>query len=120
MSKRELTILSTGGLLALGLGVKNWSIEQSTQTFLSLVRTAFTSRYPGGLQLMRSKYRTKPLEKALHQAFGDEAMFGGVPEDMSGSTRKVAVTAATETGEEVVIFTNYNRASKSGSKSPFA
>ncbi|XP_014554875.1 hypothetical protein COCVIDRAFT_39346 [Bipolaris victoriae FI3] len=108
---------STGGLLALGLGVKNWSIEQSTQTFLRLVRTAFTSRYPGGLQLMRSKYRTKPLEKALYQAFGDEAMFGGVPEDMSGSTRKVAVTAATETGEEVVIFTNYNRASKSGTTS---
>ena len=69
---------------------------------------------------MRSKYRTKPLEKALLQAFGDESMFGGVPEDMSGSARKVAVTAATETGEEVVIFTNYNRPSKSGSKSPLA
>ncbi|EUC48828.1 hypothetical protein COCMIDRAFT_2285 [Bipolaris oryzae ATCC 44560] len=105
---------STGGLLALGLGVKNWSIEQSTRTFLNLVGNAFTTRYPGGFQFMRSKYKTKPLQSALLQAFGDEAMFGGVPEDMSGSARKVAVTAATETGEEVVIFTNYNRTSKSG------
>ncbi|KAF5852115.1 hypothetical protein GGP41_000799 [Bipolaris sorokiniana] len=63
---------------------------------------------------MTSKYCIKPLEEALPQAFGDEAMFGGVPEDMSGFARKGAVTAVTETGEEIVIFTNYSRASKSG------
>ncbi|CAO2647539.1 Nn.00g084610.m01.CDS01 [Neocucurbitaria sp. VM-36] len=101
---------STGGIIALGLGVKNWSVSDCSRWFLSLVRRAFDTRIPGGFRFNKSKYRTKPLEDVLKECFGEEAMFGGVPEIPSGYARKVAVTAATETGEQAVIFTNYNRA----------
>jgi hypothetical protein len=37
-------------------------------------------------------------------------MFGGVRETPLPSARKVAVTSSTETAEQAVIFTNYNRA----------
>ncbi|PVI02430.1 hypothetical protein DM02DRAFT_701953 [Periconia macrospinosa] len=103
---------STGGIIALALGIKNWSVEHCSKSFTSLVTKAFTKRYPGGFRLSKSRYQTKPFEGALLDAFGEEAIFAGVPDDRtSGSPRKVAVTAATETGAEAVIFTNYNRAS---------
>lgn len=78
--------------------------------FLRLVEKAFTPRFMGGVTFGTTKYRTQPLEEALSECFKDEALFGGVPEGLVGSARKVAVTAATETGEQAVIFTNYNRA----------
>lgn len=65
----------------------------------------------GGLKLGITKYRTQPLEEALKECFRDEMLFGGVHEtSVNPYSRKVAVTAATETGEQAVIFTNYNRA----------
>lgn len=80
-------------------------------SFTSLVNKAFTKRYPAGFRLGKSKYQTKPIESALLDTFGEEAIFAGVPDDRtSKSARKVAVTAATETGDKAVIFTNYNRA----------
>jgi hypothetical protein len=57
-----------------------------------------------------NKYRTQPIEEALRECFKDETMFGGVRETPLPSARKVAVTSATETAEQAVIFTNYNRA----------
>jgi hypothetical protein len=104
------TSFSTGGIIALGLGIKNWSIETCTKTFISLVNRAFDSRLPGGIRFGKSRYKTKPLEEILLECFGEEAMFGGVPDIPSGYLRKVAVTAATGAGERAVIFTNYNRA----------
>lgn len=58
-----------------------------------------------------TKYSTSHIEEALKECFKDEPIFGGAPDSSSTYARKVAVTAATETGEQAVIFTNYNRAS---------
>ncbi len=70
---------------------------------------AFTPKFLGGVSFGTTKYRTQPLEEALGHCFKEESLFGGVPETPR-CARKVAVTAATETGEQAVIFTNYNRA----------
>lgn len=56
------------------------------------------------------KYRTKPLESALKEHFKDTPIFGGEDQDPAINSRKVAVTASCETGEQAVIFTNYSRA----------
>ncbi|KAF2462522.1 FabD/lysophospholipase-like protein [Lindgomyces ingoldianus] len=100
---------STGGILALALGVKRWDVRDSIQRFKKLVDKAFTPKFVGGLKLGKSKYRTKPLEDALKETFKDEAIFGGT-RDVASGARKVAVTASCETGEQAVIFANYNRA----------
>lgn len=101
---------STGGILALGLGIKNWTVDYCIKVFLRLVEKAFTRKFAGGIAFGTTKYRTRPLEEALTEVFQDDPLFGGVPDTLIGSTRKVAVTAATETAEQAVIFTNYNRA----------
>ncbi|KAI4668760.1 uncharacterized protein J4E78_002588 [Alternaria triticimaculans] len=101
---------STGGILALGLGVKNWSVDQCSQLFLRMVEKAFTPKFFGGVSLGTNKYHTKPLEEAFKECFKDEAMFGGQRDTPVASACKVAVTSATETAEQAVIFTNYNRA----------
>lgn len=85
--------------------------------FLKLVDTAFTPKFLGGVTFGTTKYRTQPLAEALSECFKDEAIFGGVPETPVACARKVAVTAATELGEQAVIFTNYNRADDEQSRS---
>ncbi|KAF1996801.1 hypothetical protein P154DRAFT_565860 [Amniculicola lignicola CBS 123094] len=101
---------STGGILALALGVKGWSVSECQKLFLKLVEKAFTPKFLGGVSFGTTKYRALPLEEALADTFKDEALFGGVSRSHISCTRKVAVTSATETGEQAVIFTNYNRA----------
>jgi len=102
------TLSSTGGLLALGLGIKDWSVEHMIAIFPQLVDKAFTPKI-SGLKLGKRKYRTRPLEEILIDYLKDDPIFGGVHEASIRYSRKVAVTAATESGEEAVIFTNYNR-----------
>ncbi|KAL5397840.1 hypothetical protein PMIN03_006175 [Paraphaeosphaeria minitans] len=101
---------STGGILALGLGIKNWSVPHCIALFNKMVDKAFTPRFLGGVSFGKPTYRATPLEDSLAECFGEESMFGGVHETLIPCTRKVAVTSATETGEQAVIFTNYNRA----------
>lgn len=79
------------------------------QRFLKLVDKAFTPKFLGGVSFGTTKYRTQPLEEALHDSFKDEAMFGGRRETMPVANRRVAVTSAKDTAEKAVIFTNYNR-----------
>jgi hypothetical protein len=100
---------STGGILALGLGVKNWPIDQCMHRFLTLVDTAFSPKFMGGVSLGTTKFKTKPLEEALHESFQSEAMFGGKRHIPPASRCRVAVTSAKDTAERAVIFTNYNR-----------
>lgn len=80
------------------------------RTFEELVLSAFTKRYNFGTRINKAKYRTQPLEAKLGEIFGEDALFAGVPKDRINSYhRKVAVTSTTETGEQAVIFANYNR-----------
>lgn len=107
---------STGGIVALGLGVENWSVESCINKFTELVHEAFSKRQLHGIwgleQLMtaghRSKYRNKPFEKALRETFYDKPLFGG-QDILEGYMIKVAITSTTCVDQQPVIFTNYNR-----------
>lgn len=100
---------STGGILALGLGIKNWPVDHCMGLFLKLVDKAFTPKFLGGVSFGTTKYRTQPLEEALRDAFKAETLFGGRREVPPAGHRKVVVTSAKDTAEQAVIFTNYNR-----------
>jgi hypothetical protein len=106
---------STGGVIALGLGVENWPIDKCISHFMKFIDKAFTTRL-GGFRLGTSKYRTRPLEDALKTCFKNEKIFGGIHESSKSYARKVAVTAASETGEQAVIFSNYSRAADEQSR----
>lgn len=98
---------STGGIIALGLGVEQWRVETCIKKFTRLVDKAFTRRLPG--MRIGSRYKTRPLVETLEEAFKDEFLFGGPHESPTSYLTKVAVTATTDTGERAVILTNYNR-----------
>ena len=77
--------------------------------FTRLVNKAFTPRLAGGFSAFGTRYKTRPIEEALQEAFRDEHLFGGSHDEPSSYYTKVAITATTETGDQAVIFANYNR-----------
>jgi hypothetical protein len=109
---------STGGIIALGLGVNNWSVEECINHFEELCEKAFTRRLGGNLpgigwfieNYNHSKYETQPLEDALKSAFTDSQYLFGGPRISNGSSSdiKVGVTATSSAGTSVLL-TNYNR-----------
>ena len=109
---------STGGLIALGLAAKNWSVEQCTRQFEDLCKQAFRKRTGSNIPGLswfvenynHSRYETRPLEEALISAYSDtEYLFGGPrPLASYGTDVKVAVTATSASGSAVVLA-NYNR-----------
>lgn len=113
---------STGGIIALGLGVEGWSVDECIKHFENLCNIAFTPRELQGIwgleQLSAinhnfSKYKTKPLEKVLKAIFSvsDQPLFGG-QHSLYNFSVKVAVTSATEIGEKALVLANYNRLEK--------
>jgi hypothetical protein len=114
---------STGGLIALGLGVKNWSVQECRDYFTQLCDKAFTKRKGGGVPLVswlvnnyhHSKYETISLENALKHAFSeDELLFGGrsVNDDSHSLAQfhcRTAVTSTSAATNTTVLLTNYNR-----------
>ena len=112
---------STGGLIALGLGVKNWPVDDCATKFESLCHTAFTTREFHGIPLFeqattlnhKGKYKTRPFREALKDAFNEDQLFGGRCEGAETRyQRKVAVVSTSETGQRAVILTNYNRSQR--------
>ncbi|KAK5360276.1 hypothetical protein LTS13_010366 [Exophiala xenobiotica] len=107
---------STGGIIALAIGVKQWSLNQCISEFVRLCDQAFTPRElqaPGLKQMTTlrhgSKYRTQPLRNALRQAFGNEDLYGGPKKGHAVYDTKVAVTATSGTGDKPVLLANYSR-----------
>ncbi|KAI9691461.1 MAG: hypothetical protein M1822_007532 [Bathelium mastoideum] len=108
---------STGGIVALGLGVKQWTVNQCVTEFVRLCDQAFTPRefkYVVGLEQATtlfhgSKYKTTPLREALHTAFGDESLYGGRRKAHLSYNTQVAVTATSGTGEMGLVLANYSR-----------
>ncbi|KAI9662379.1 MAG: hypothetical protein M1821_008546 [Bathelium mastoideum] len=111
---------STGGILALGLGIEEWSVDECVEKFLAFCKTAFTKRELHRVPLLGtaaamnhewSWYKTKPLVEDLRSSFSasDKPLFRNHRLDRS-STTKVAVTAARDTFHTPVIIANYNRA----------
>ena len=113
-SDQPANAFSAGGIIAIGIGVKNWSIDDCTRKFEQLCSTAFTPRFMPVIQqvssaiLHRSKYKTKPFDNVLEGTFGDDLLFGGKCEE-SRYQRKVAIVSTYGTGQEAVIMANYNR-----------
>jgi predicted acylesterase/phospholipase RssA/energy-coupling factor transporter ATP-binding protein EcfA2 len=112
---------STGGLIALGLGARGWSVQRCIKTFQSLCTAAFNKRRGVGLlgrdfylsPSNHNRYETKPLETSLKSAFGDESLFGGLRDPFNDvhdadRTTKVAVTTTTTNGT-LLLLANYNR-----------
>lgn len=70
---------STGGLIALGLVARDWSVKECITQFETLCTKAFTRRMGinlPGISLFvesyhHSKYETAPLQDALQQAFSE-------------------------------------------------
>ena len=110
-------LFSTGGIIALALGVKQWTVNQCVTEFVRLCDQAFTPRefsHVLGLKeattlVHGSKYKTQPLREALKSAFGDELFYGGRRKTYLGYTNQVAVTATSGTGEMGLVLANYSR-----------
>lgn len=109
--------ISTGGIIALGLGVKQWTLNQCVTEFIRLCDQAFTPREfdkVAGLKQATtlkhgSKFKTQPLQNALRQVFGEEQLYGGPRKAYYEYDTKVAVTATSGTGQRAVVLANYSR-----------
>ncbi|KAK4217215.1 hypothetical protein QBC37DRAFT_438226 [Rhypophila decipiens] len=105
---------SSGGIVALGLGVKNWTVSDCMTKFKQLSTKAFSQRPLKHIALVshKSYHKTKPLEEALKLAFDkDSALFGGqFQAHGEKSDIKVAVTSTSAVENRPVIMTNYNTA----------
>jgi hypothetical protein len=111
---------STGGLVALGLGAKLWTVETCAKHFNQLCTEAFQPRTVGNWGALgnawnayhHSRYKTKPLEQCLKKAYcslvGKEYMFGGISSLEYPSTKVAVVT--TTIGGKAAVLSNYNRA----------
>ncbi|KAK3328585.1 acyl transferase/acyl hydrolase/lysophospholipase [Cercophora scortea] len=114
---------STGGLIALGLTAMNWTVPECIQRFETLCNDVFTKRsLAGGLHghklwliweacMLPSRYKTKPLENALKEAFTEELCLFGNPTRIDAQVfpTKVAVTATEDRSAlRTHVLANYN------------
>ncbi|KAI0169236.1 hypothetical protein GGR52DRAFT_581416 [Hypoxylon sp. FL1284] len=105
-----------GGVIALGLGSRGWSVEKAIKKFKALAKAAFTPREMTSVPLLGnltalfhgSLYKTRPFERALNDSFSSCSLFWGV-QSRNKIPVKVAVTATTALERKAVIFGNYNR-----------
>ncbi|KAI8626808.1 hypothetical protein F5Y19DRAFT_466119 [Xylariaceae sp. FL1651] len=86
---------STGGIIALGIGVKRWSVEHCTSLFKELCQQAFTPR-------------VFKKNESLQEAFDDNSTLFGGPKTESATAIRVAVTSTIAGEDRPVILTNYN------------
>ncbi|KAM0414633.1 hypothetical protein ACHAPT_013527 [Fusarium lateritium] len=123
---------STGGIIALGLGVNNWSVDDCIRTFRELCRQAFTPRELKGVPLLEqlavfnhgSMYKTRPFEELLGEKFDrNRPLFGGTlgegPNETGEMATKVAVTSTISVDQHAVVISNYNRPEKSAFVTPY-
>ncbi|KAI1371265.1 FabD/lysophospholipase-like protein [Hypoxylon crocopeplum] len=119
---------NTGGIIAIGLGVKKWTVVATMEKFKDLCKEAFIPREMTKVPLLNtlsnlyhgSLYKTQPFAKALRRYFSDQPFFGGVAQrsKLTIST-KVAVTATTGIEKQAVVFANYNRPDLPGKRLPY-
>ncbi|OAL51396.1 FabD/lysophospholipase-like protein [Pyrenochaeta sp. DS3sAY3a] len=108
---------STGGIIALGFGVKRWTIRECSDRFVSLCNQAFTPRKLQSVPMLKTiisfkhaaRYRTQPLLDVLKASLGDDFMFGVDAKHSSELTAKVAVTATNSSGKRAIVIATYNR-----------
>ncbi|KAK4211516.1 hypothetical protein QBC37DRAFT_12053 [Rhypophila decipiens] len=106
---------STGGIIALGLGVKNWSLDTCIDKFKTLCTDGFKPRLFGTwkksapfFSMFNSIYKTQPLESALQAAFDAQGLLFGPRSNREAPFVRVAVTTTGAIRRDAAIFTNYN------------
>lgn len=113
--------VSTGGIIALGLGQQGWSVSKSITIFRELSTQAFTKyRGPSLLEyptiaIKHGKYRTSPLEEAFKNAFSEKVLLFGDPNTPEAVRTKAAVVTTNLRGQ-VTLISNYNRKVSKGRK----
>ncbi|OTB02050.1 hypothetical protein M426DRAFT_322998 [Hypoxylon sp. CI-4A] len=119
---------NTGGIIAIALGVKKWTVDATMEKFKELCNEAFVPREMTSIPLFGalsslyhgSLYKTKPLEKALKKYLSDQPFFGtSVHRSRVATSAKVAVTASTGIERQAVVFANYNRPDLPGKRLPY-
>lgn len=109
---------STGGINALALGAKQWSVRYCIQMFEKFCNQAFTEREFGGLALHGSKYKATPLHDVLRETLGHKPLFGA-NDSLNAFKTKVAITTTSADGNEAMILANYNRSRSPGDRQTF-
>ena len=117
---------STGGIIALGLGEKCWSVRLCLKKFEKLAANAFRKRKVLGAEYMEwliagfqhGRYKVEPLEELLRDEYSEHRLFGGVkdePEYPGQFTQacKVGVVTTTTNGTPYLL-SNYNRQDTDG------
>ncbi|KAI1773204.1 FabD/lysophospholipase-like protein [Hypoxylon cercidicola] len=119
---------NTGGIIAIGLGVKKWAVSAMMEKFKDLCKDAFIPREMTSLPLFGalsslyhgSLYKTQPFTKALKRYLSDQPFFGSATHTSRVTTStKVAVTASVGIERQAVVFANYNRPDLPGKKLPY-
>ncbi|KAI9769094.1 MAG: hypothetical protein M1840_004445 [Geoglossum simile] len=109
----------TGGLIALGLAIKNWRVSKLLcSEFIAFLGDIFERRswWDEAYRLMwqnfrPSKYKTRPFERALRGLYSEDDLLFGWKHRNNSSTdtpTKIAVISTLVTGTPTVI-SNYNR-----------
>jgi predicted acylesterase/phospholipase RssA len=111
---------STGGINALALGVKQWSVRCCIEMFEKFCDQAFTKRELGDVARVwsGSRYKSTPLHNVLRETLGQKPLFG-VNDSLNAFKTKVAVTTTSADGNEAMILANYNRSRSSGDRQTF-
>lgn len=110
--------LSFGGVIAIALGVKKWSVSSAIEKFKDLCQEAYIARgisklpFSGTFSTFyhKSLYKHQPIETALRRYLSEQPLFGATSHRSSlAVSTKVAVTATSAAGRQHIVFTNYNR-----------
>ncbi|KAI0966660.1 hypothetical protein F4678DRAFT_475768 [Xylaria arbuscula] len=117
-----------GGVIAIALGVKKWSVSSAIEKFKDLCYEAYISRGISKLPLSKafsifyhkSQYKHQPLEGALRRYFAEQPLFGAMSHrSWLAASTKVAVTATATASHQDVVFANYNRPDLPQRKAPY-
>ncbi|KAH7382108.1 hypothetical protein BKA64DRAFT_713345 [Cadophora sp. MPI-SDFR-AT-0126] len=107
---------STGGVIALGLFKKDWSVDKAITEFENLSHEAFSKRqwlkvpmFRHTAQLLYShRFKSEGINSALQKAFGQELLFG-FNESSSSDKVKVGVISGVSGIRRSFLFSNYSR-----------
>jgi hypothetical protein len=104
----SLRLNSTGGIIALGLGVENWTTPRCLGNLKNLLRRAFSEPRAIANLDQKGKYRSRPLRQGLSELFDETSKLYGNFTPRGLSTR-VAVTSTLVREHQSVVLANYNR-----------
>ncbi|KAI9717966.1 MAG: hypothetical protein M1828_007058 [Chrysothrix sp. TS-e1954] len=114
---------STGGIIALGLGAKQWPLNECIENFVETCDSAFTPRGLAEVKGLRqvialrhgSIYKTSCLQNMLKNKFEENFLFGGTQTDNNIYDTHVAVMTTSGDGSQPIALTNYSRQENNGS-----